>query len=196
MQIIITIFGDYLRRVLVGTCLKGRLKTYCMSFDLISKTMEIKFAVVVSREIATFSLHSDAIHKFEDLLAKGMLGFKSDLVESITIGFVCLSPLFSRFFQAHRPKYYEDKTLKCRGSVVPEVRMYKKLTADFVVDFGTYFKLTTEEECLKFLALSFVDFLKNLKYPGKLKKFEKEKLLQAVKDIFIENSIISAYDSI
>ena len=82
------------------------------------------------------------------------------------------------------------------GSVVPEVRMYKKLTADFVVDFGTYFKLTTEEECLKFLALSFVDFLKNLKYPGKLKKFEKEKLLQAVKDIFIENSIISAYDSI
>ena len=29
-----------------------------------------------------------------------------------------------------------------------------------------------------------------------MKKFEKEKLLQAVKDIFIENSIISAHDGI
>ena len=74
--------------------------------------------------------------------------------------------------------------------------MYKCLTADFVVDFEGYFKLTTKEECLKFLALSFVNFLKDLKYSGKLKKFEKEKLLQAVKDIFIENSIISAHDDI
>ena len=75
MQIIITIFGDYLRRVLVGTCLKGRLKleTYCMSFDLISKTMEIKFAVVVSREIATFSLHSDAIHNLRTYWQKECL---------------------------------------------------------------------------------------------------------------------------
>ena len=74
--------------------------------------------------------------------------------------------------------------------------MYKCLTVDFVVDFEGYFRLTTKEECLKFLALSFIDFLKILKYPGKLKKFEKEKLLQAVKDIFIENSIISAHDGI
>lgn len=67
--------------------------------------------------------------------------------------------------------------------------MYKCLTADFVVDFEGYFKLTTKEECLKYLALSFIDFLKTLKYPGKLKKFEKEKLLQTVIDIFIENGI-------
>ena len=72
--------------------------------------------------------------------------------------------------------------------------MYKCLTADFVVDFEGYFKLTTKEECLKYLALSFIDFLSNLKYPGKLNKFEKEKLLQTVIDIFIENSIVSADD--
>ena len=35
-----------------------------------------------------------------------------------------------------------------------------------------------------------------LKYPGKLKKFEKEKLLQAVKEIFIENSIISEQEGV
>ena len=80
--------------------------------------------------------------------------------------------------------------------LTPEVRMYKCLTVDFVVDFEGYFRLTTKEECLKYLALSFIDFLKTLKYPGKLKKFEKEKLLQAVKDIFIENSIISENDAI
>ena len=34
--------------------------------------------------------------------------------------------MFGQFFQARRPKYYEDKTLKFRGSVTPEVRMYKK----------------------------------------------------------------------
>ncbi|MDO4180199.1 MAG: hypothetical protein Q4D36_02795, partial [Bacteroidales bacterium] len=108
----------------------------------------------------------------------------------------CLSPQFSTFYQVQRPKYYEDKTLRIRGSVTPEVRMYKCLLADFIVDFETYFKLTNKEECLKFLALSFVDFLKTLKYPGALKKFEKEKLLQIVKDIFVKNFIISAHDYI
>lgn len=41
-----------------------------------------------------------------------------------------------------------------------------------------------------------MDFLKTLKYPGKLKKFEKEIFLQTVRDIFIENSIISVHDTI
>ena len=148
--------------------------------------MKTTFAIETSRELSSFSFYKDALYAFESVLSKGLLRFNSDLV----------GEMFSQFFQAHRPKYYEDKTLKFRGSVTPEVRMYKCLTADFVVDFEGYFRLTTKEECLKYLALSFIDFLKTLKYPGKLKKFEKEKLLQAVKDIFIENSIISAHDGI
>lgn len=158
--------------------------------------MKTSLAIVTSRELSSFSFYKDALYAFESVLSKGLLRFNSDLVEEICIGLICLSPKFSQFFQARRPKYYEDKTLKFRGSVTPEVRMYKCLTVDFVVDFEGYFRLTTKEECLKFLALSFIDFLKALKYPGKLKKFEKEKLLQAVKDIFIENSIISAHDGI
>ena len=123
--------------------------------------MKITFGIVISREFSNFSFHSDAIHTFENLLSDGLLGFKSDLVETITITLVCLSPQFCTFYKVHRPKYYEDRTLKIRGSVTPEVRMYK-----------------------------------TLKYPGALKKFEKEKLLQAVRDILIENSIISVHDSI
>lgn len=156
--------------------------------------MEIVLGIVTSRELSSFSFYDDALYAFESILSKGLLGFNSDLVETISIRLICLSPKFSQFFQVHRPKYFEDKTLKYRSSVTPEVRMYKCLTADFVVDFESYFKLTTKEECLRYLALSFIDFLSNLKYPGKLKKFEKEKLLQAVKDIFIENAIISKYD--
>ena len=167
--------------------------------------MKTSLAIVTSRELSSFSFYKDALYAFESILSKGLLGFNSDLVEEICIRLLveeicirleCESPMFAQFFQAQRPKYYEDKTFKYRGSVTPEVRLYKCLTADFVVDFEGYFRLTTKEECLKYLALSFIDFLKTLKYPGKLKKFEKEKLLQAVKDIFIENSIISAHDGI
>lgn len=154
--------------------------------------MEIVLGIVISRELKSFSFYNDALYTFENILSKGLLRFNSDLVETISIRLVCESPRFAKFFQEQRPKYYEDKTLKYRGSVTPEVRMYKCLTADFVVDFEGYFKLTTKEECLKYLALSFIDLLKTFKYPGKLKKFEKEKLLQTVIDIFIENGIICA----
>ena len=126
--------------------------------------MKTTFAIETSRELSSFSFYKDALYAFESVLSKGLLRFNSDLVGEICIGLICLSPMFGQFFQARRPKYYEDKTLKFRGSVTPEVRMY--------------------------------NFLKTLKYPGKLKKFEKEKLLQAVKDIFIENSIISENDAI
>ena len=166
--------------------------------------MEIILGEIVSREFAAQNIkydprlraHKDAIYTFDNLLSNGLLKFNSDLVETISVTLVCLSPQFAAFYKISRPKYYEDRTLKCRGSVTPEVRMYKCLTADFVVDFESYLQLNGQDNCLRFLALSFLDFLKNLKYPGKLKKFEKEELLQAVKDIFIENSILSVNDEI
>ena len=166
--------------------------------------MEVILGVVISREFSwgysenfpRLRFHREAIHTFEQLLKDGLLEFKTDLVEELSMTLICLSPTFSAFFKPHRPKYYEDRTLKCPGSVTPEVRMYKSLTADFVVDFEGYYNLSTKEECLQFLALSFLDFLKNLKYPGKLKKFEKEKLFQAVRDIFVKNSILSVDDGI
>lgn len=158
--------------------------------------MKIILGIVISREFSSFSFHSDAINVFKSVLSNGLLGFKSDLMETLSVTLVCLSPQFSTFYKVQRPKYYEDKTLRIRGSVTPEVRMYKCLLADFIVDFDTYIKAANKEECLKILALSFIDFLKALKYPGKLKKFEKEKLLQTVREIFIENSIISVHDSI
>ena len=97
--------------------------------------MEIVLGIVTSRELSGFSFYDNAVYAFESILSKGLLRFNSDLVETISIRLICLSPKFSQFFQVHRPKYYEDKTFKYRGSVTPEVRLYKCLTADFVVDF-------------------------------------------------------------
>lgn len=110
--------------------------------------MKTSLALVTSRELSSFSFYKDALYAFESVLSKGLLGFNSDLVEEICIRLKCESPVFAQFSQAQRPKYYEDKTFKYRGSVTPEVRLYKCLTADFVVNFEGYFKLTTKEECL------------------------------------------------
>ncbi|WP_297272115.1 hypothetical protein [uncultured Bacteroides sp.] len=156
--------------------------------------MKTVVGVVMSREFPGF--HTDAVYTFKNLFSDGVLEFQSDLVETISISIISVSPVFSKFFKPVRPKYYEDKILKIRGSVTPEVRMFKCLLADFVVDFDTYFNASNKEECLKILAVSFVEFWKSLKYPGKLKKFEKEQFLQTVKDIFIKNGIISADDVI
>ena len=145
-------------------------------------------------EFPTFSYYSDAVNKFESLLTTGLLGFKSDLIETLDVSFICVSPEFRLFFKPVRPKYYDDKVVKLSWSVTPEVRLYKHLTLDFFMDFETYLNAKDEKECLRVLAISFLKVLEELKYPGKVKKFEREKFNQAVKEFFIKENIISEAD--
>ena len=72
--------------------------------------------------------------------------------------------------------------------------MYKCLTLDFFMDFETYLNAKDENECLRVLAIAFLKVLEELKYPGKVKKFEQEKFNQAVKEFFIRENIISEAD--
>jgi hypothetical protein len=69
--------------------------------------MKISLAIVTSRELSSFSFYVDALYAFESVLSKGLRGFNSDLVEKICIGLICCSPMFAKFFQPRRPKYYE-----------------------------------------------------------------------------------------
>ena len=62
------------------------------------------------------------------------------------------------------------------------------------MDFETYLNAKDEKECLRVLAISFLKVLEELKYPGKVKKFEREKFNQAVKEFFIKENIISEAD--
>ena len=106
-----------------------------------------------------------------------------------------MSPAFYNFVKAKRPKYYTDKTLKPSNSITPMVTLLKYFTAEFIMDFDAFYK-AEEKECFSVLGYAILNFIEALKYPAALKKFEKEKLLQTVRDILIENSIISVHDSI
>ena len=157
--------------------------------------MKIALGVTMTtKDFPTFSYYSDAVNKFESLLTTGLLSFKSDLIETLDVSFICVSPEFRRFFKPVRPKYYADKTVKSSDPVVQEVRLYKYLSFDFFMDFETYLNAKDEKECLRVLAISFLKVLEELKYPGKVKKFEREKFNQAVKEFFIKENIISEAD--
>ena len=156
--------------------------------------MEITLVTTMTREFPIPSYYSAAINKFKDLLSTGFMGYKSDLIEEMDISFICVSPEFRRFFKPVRPKYYADKTVKSSDPVVQEVRLYKYLSFDFFMDFETYLNAKDEKECLRVLAISFLKVLEELKYPGKVKTFEKERFNQTAKNFFIKKNIISEAD--
>ena len=155
--------------------------------------MRIKINSIFSREFCD-SYQYDVIRKIEKLLDEELSHrFQSDLIETFDITVICMSPAFYNFVKAKRPKYYTDKTLKPSNSITPVVKLVKYFTAEFIMDFDTFYK-AEEKECFSVLGYAILNFIETLKYPAALKKFEKEKLLQTIRDTFIENSIISAED--
>ena len=154
--------------------------------------MEIMLSTIMSREFT--ELHKDVLFIFKEFLSKGFLEFKSSVIEEMSVRFVCVSPMFSQFYKLIRPKFYEEKIIKTPHLMTPEVRWHKHLVFDFFMDFETYFHAKDEQECFRVLGISFIKVLETLKYPSKVKKFEKEKFLQFVKDVLVANSIISAED--
>ena len=154
--------------------------------------MEIMLSTIMSREFT--ELHKDVLFIFKEFLSKGCLEFKSSVIEEMSVRFVCVSPMFSQFYKLIRPKFYEEKIIKTPHLMTPEVRWHKHLVFDFFMDFETYFHAKDEQEGFRVLGISFIKVLETLKYPSKVKKFEKEKFLQFVKDVLVANSIISAED--
>ena len=155
----------------------------------------MKFIIntIFSREFCN-SYHYDVIEEIEKLLDKELSNnFLSDLIETFDITIICTSPVFCNFVKAKRPKYYVDKTLKPSNSITPVVKLVKYFTAEFIMDFDTFYK-AEEKECFSVLGYAILNFIETLKYPDALNKFEKEKLLQTIRDTFIENSIILAED--
>lgn len=154
--------------------------------------MKISFGKIMTGEFSRFQ--SDAVLSFEEILAEGLFEFKTEMIEKVYVRFVCVSHEFRQFFKASRPKYYADKIVKIPGSVTPEVRMYKCLTFDFFLDFDTYFH-AKDEECLSVLGRAFMDTLETLKYPGALKKFDREAFNRAVRKVLVDHGILSKYTS-
>ncbi len=157
--------------------------------------MKLIINTIFSREFCN-SYHYDVIEEIEKLLDEELSNnFQSDLIETFDITIICTSPVFCNFVKAKRPKYYADKTLKPSNSITPMVRLVKHFTAEFIMDFDLFYK-AEKKECFGVLGYAILNFIETLKYPAALKKFEKEKLLQTVRDTLIENSIISMHDSV
>lgn len=157
--------------------------------------MRIKFNTIFSREFCD-SYQYDVIREIEKLLDEELSHrFQSTLIETFDVTVICMSPVFCNFVKVKRPKYYAENTLKSSNSITPMVRLVRYFTAEFIMDFDEFYK-AEKKECFSVLGYAILNFIERLKYPVALKKFEKEKFLQTVRDIFIENSIISAYDGI
>ena len=89
--------------------------------------MKIVISVDMSREFPTLGYHSNAVDAFEDMLSGRLREFKSDIIEEMTVRFVCVSPMFGRFDKVIRPKFYEEKIVKTPHLMTPEAKWHKHL---------------------------------------------------------------------
>lgn len=154
--------------------------------------MELTLGVVIDKYIDQF--HTDLITSFEAALSSGLNDYNTPMIEQLSIQLICLSPDFMQFYKPVRPKYIADKTVKIRGSVTPEVRLYKCLDFEYIQDFESYQAAADSAECLKLLSLTFIHTIRNLKYPAALKTFDKEEFCKKIESICIENGFISPAD--
>ncbi|MBP3537880.1 MAG: hypothetical protein J6J93_10150 [Muribaculaceae bacterium] len=155
--------------------------------------MVITIAVVITSQYLK-SFQVEAVTTFRKTLSSGLQDYNTPLVEELSVGFTCVTHEYSKFFIPKRPKYYADKTVKIRGSVTPEIKLYKCLDFEYVQDFESYQAAADSAECLKLLSLTFIDTVRNMKYPGALKKFDKEDFCRKIESICIDNGFISPAD--
>ena len=83
-----------------------------------------------------------------------------------------------------RPRYTEDKRVML-DRALGEVHFYKTLGVDVKLDFATFIK-SDKEGGLKMVADAIIDRLNTMKYPAKVKEFDKERFLNDLKNFFQE----------
>ena len=146
--------------------------------------MKISFGLIIN-------CRNDELLCFENILSKGLESFHSEMVEELCLCLICVRIEFKDFFKPKRPKYYADRVLKIPASVTPEVRMYKCLTMDFMLEYNEYSQLQTEEGCLKMLAKEFMHCIETMTYPVVLRKtFDRKAFEQCVRDILTEHGLL------
>ncbi|WP_281643168.1 hypothetical protein [Hoylesella loescheii] len=107
-----------------------------------------------------------------------------DAILEYFIGIVCVHPKYDSIFTIKRPRYAEDKRVML-DRALGEVHFYKTLGVDVKLDFGTFIK-SDKEGGLKMVADAIIDRLNTMKYPAKVKDFDKERFLNDLKIFFKE----------
>jgi D-xylulose kinase len=105
-----------------------------------------------------------------------------DVILEYFIGIVCVHPKYDSIFTIKRPRYTEDKRVML-DRALGEVHFYKTLGVDVKLDFATFIK-SDKEGGLKMVADAIIDRLNTMKYPAKVKEFDKERFLNDLKKSF------------
>ena len=105
-------------------------------------------------------------------------------VDEFLVGLVCVHPKYAPFFTIRKPRYTEDKYVTYE-KVFGAIHYFKILEVDVKLDFGTFIK-SDKEGGLKMVADAIIDRLSTMKYPAKVKDFDKERSLNDLKIFFKE----------
>ena len=142
------------------------------------------------------SVEFDRTTKRQDIMELGnnvktFMKFKnySDLVDEVAIEILCVSQGFDQFFSETRPKYVVNK-----NGVIHHVLKYqinKSLMFNLKVDYESFYN-SDKQEGLRIIAQTILKTLETLKYPVKLKKFDKLGFYNDMKTFFIEEGLIEA----
>ena len=110
-----------------------------------------------------------------------------NLVEEISVEIICSEPEMDSFYPIFRPKYVSEKH-KTIHSVL-DVHLYKILMFNLKVDYESFYH-SDKEEGLRIIAQAILKSLETLKYPVKLKKFDKPGFYNDMKTFFINEGLV------
>lgn len=104
------------------------------------------------------------------------------------IGVISVHPNYDQFFKIRRPFYVEDKTVTL-DKILGPVRIYKSFSFNIKLDFEEFISSNTEDG-LKMIAGSIMETVKTLKYPKKIKDFDKERFYEDLRLFFEKEKIL------
>ena len=110
-----------------------------------------------------------------------------DLVDEISIVIFCCEPEMEILYPISRPKYVAEQHQIIHS--VLDVHLYKILMFNLRVDYESFYH-SDKEEGLRIIAQAILKSLETLKYPVKLKKFDKPGFYNDMKTFFINEGLV------
>lgn len=107
---------------------------------------------------------------------------------SYLIGVICVHPKFDSFFKIGRPQYIEEKTVTYERILGP-THIYKSFSFRIKLDYPSFIKSNTKDG-LKMIATLILESVKNIKYPRKIRDFDKERFYGDLKAFFELEKIV------
>ena len=146
--------------------------------------MNIALVPTLSSELDKTSKSSELIELGERMERYFETRQYGDAILKYFIDIVCVHPKYDSIFTIKRPRYTEDKCV-ILDKALGEVCFHKTLGVDVKLDFATFIK-SDKEGGLKMVADAIIDRLNTMKYPAKVKEFDKERFLNDLKKFFQE----------